>query len=247
MKMLIVFAADECKKLLLQAKIKIIIALSALSAVAVGLAGILVGNNTGIQMVAPGRFPVFVLELMTGFVMPVLAIFIGSELAGEFKDGSIKNLFALPVPKSIIYSGKIAASAAIIGICLLGMGISGTAVSGIINGAEAFGSFGGVVISYLGAFAFLVMVVIITSFFTLLTGSPGMAIIMNLFVWFGIGTASIFLTDIKSYLPMSFAHWYQPLVNGADPARALPPVLYMISYGIVFIAAGIMLFDRKEV
>ncbi|MHB8063728.1 MAG: ABC transporter permease subunit [Ruminiclostridium sp.] len=248
MNQLALFTANEYVKLFYRTKTKILIALSVLSAVTIGIGSFLINNNTGIQMVAPERFPMFVLELLTGFVMPVLTIFIGSELlSGEFKDGTIKNLFALPISKSIIYLGKIFAGAIEIGIYLLIIGASSVAVSGIINGAEAFGNLGGFFISYLGVFIFLVMILIITSFFTLLVGSPGMAIVMNLFIWFGVSVTGILLTNIKEYLPTSFVNWYQPLVNGVNLAMALPPLLYMISYCVIFIIAGMMIFERKEV
>jgi ABC-type transport system involved in multi-copper enzyme maturation permease subunit len=248
MNQLVLFTANEYVKLFYQTKTKILIALSVLSALAIGIGSFIINNNTGIQMVAPERFPMFVLELLTGFVMPVLTIFIGSELlSSEFKDGTIKNLFALPISKSIIYLGKIFAGAIEIGIYLLIIGVSSIIVSGVINGTEAFGNLGGLFISYLGAFIFLIMLLIITSFVTLLVGSPGMAIVMNLFIWFGIGVTGIFLTNIKEFLPTSFTKWYQPLVNGVNLAMALPPLLYMISYCVIFIVAGMVIFERKEV
>jgi ABC-type transport system involved in multi-copper enzyme maturation permease subunit len=168
-------------------------------------------------------------------------------LSSEFKDGTIKNLFALPISKSIIYLGKIFAGAIEIGIYLLTIGISSLTVSGIINGTEAFGNVGGFFVSYLGAFAFLVMILIITSFFTLLMGSPGMAIVLNLFIWFGFSTAGIFLIKVKDFLPTSFVSWYKPLISGVNLSMALPPLLYMISYCVIFLVVGLMLFERKEV
>ncbi len=248
MNTLVLFTANEYVKIFYQTKTKILIALSVLSALTIGIVSFLINNNTGVQMVAPQRFPMFVLELLTGFVMPVLTIFIGSELLpSEFKDGTIKNLFALPISKSIIYIGKIFAGAIEIGIYLLIIGISSVAVSGVINGTEAFGNLGGLFVSYLGAFAFLVMVLIITSFFTMLINSPGMAIVMNLFIWFGISVAGIFLTNVKEFLPTNFVNWYQPLVNGVNLPMALPPLMYMLSYCVIFIIAGMMIFERKEV
>lgn len=248
MNRLILFTANEYVKLFYQTKTKILLVLSVLSAVVIGIFSYLVNNNTGVQMVSPERFPVFVLELLTGFVMPVLAIFTTSELlSSEFKDGTIKNVFALPITKSIIYLGKIFAGAIEIGIYLLIIGVSSVAISGAINGTEAFGNLTGIFISYLGAFVFLLMVLIITSFFTLLINSPGMAIVMNLFIWFGIGIAEIFLSNVKGFLPTSFVNWYHPLLNGVNLAMALPPFLYMISYCVIFIIAGMIIFERKEV
>lgn len=248
MNQLVLFTANEYVKLFYQIKTKILIGLSVLSALTIGIVSFIFSRNTGVQMVAPEQFPVFVLELLTSFVMPVLTIFIGTELlSSEFKDGTIKNLFALPISKSIMYLGKIFAGSIEIGIYLLVIFVSSIAVSGAINGFEAFGNLGGLFISYLGAFLFLVMILIITSFFTLLIGSPGLAIVLNLFIWFGMGVTGILLTNIKQFLPTSFVNWYKPLVNGVNWAMALPPLLYMISYCVIFIIAGMMIFERKEV
>lgn len=248
MNSLVLFTKSEFIKLFYQAKTKILIALSIISVAAIGIFTFFISNNTGVQVVSPERFPVFVLELLIGFVMPVLTIFIGSELlANEFKDGTAKNLFALPVSKSIIYVGKVFAGAVVIGTYLLIIGGSSVAVSGVLNGTKAFGNLGGFLVSYLGAFVFLIMVLIITSFFTLLINSPGMAIVMNLFIWFGIGIGGMFLTNIKGFLPTSFVNWYQPLVSGGSLVMALVPLAYMISYCTIFIIAGMMIFERKEV
>ncbi len=248
MNRLVLFTKSEFIKLFYQAKTKVLIALSIISVVAIGIFTFLISNNTGVQVVSPERFPVFVLDLLIGFVMPVLTIFIGSELlANEFKDGTVKNLFALPVSKSIIYVGKVFAGAIVIGTYLFIIGASSVAVSGVLNGTEAFGDLGGFLVRYLGAFIFLIMVMIITSFFTLLINSPGMAIVMNLFIWLGIGFGGMFLTNVKGFLPTSFVNWYQPLVNGGNLVMALVPLAYMISYCTIFIIAGMMIFERKEV
>ncbi len=248
MSSLITFSIDEYKKLLYQTKTKVIIALSVLYAVAAGVGLFIAKSKTGVEMVAPGRLPVFILELITGFILPVLTIFIGSELfTAEFKDATIKNLFALPVTKSIIYLGKLIAGAAMVGTCLLTMGISGIIVNLATNGAEAITGIGGMLVSYLGAFIFLSTILVIVSFFTLITGSPNMAIIINLLIWFVTGVAGTFLSSVRQFLPTSFSDWYQPLVNGTGITMALPALLYMLSYCIIFGVTGLLIFEKKEV
>ena len=248
MKKLIMFSGNEYKKLFMQIRTKIILALFVLCALVVGLVSFLINRNTGVQMTAPGQLPVFVLNLLTGLVLPVLAIFIASELfAGEFKDGTIKNVFALPVSKSIIYVGKLLAGAAVMGTCLLGLGISSVVAGVAVNGFEAFGNIGGVLVSYLGAFIYLLVALVIAGFISLLTGSPSMAIVVNLLIWLGLGFAGTFIAAVKGFLPTNFESWYQPLMNGVNMTAALPPLLFMISYGVVFIVTGMMIFEKKEV
>ncbi len=248
MSSLITFSVDEYKKLLYQIKTKVIIALAVLYAVATGVGLFIAESNTGVEIVAPGRFPVFILELITGFALPVLTIFIGSELfAAEFKDATIKNLFALPVTKSIIYLGKLIAGAAMAGTCLLTLGISGLIVSLVIDGVVDFGGIGGMLVSYLGVFIFLSTILVIVSFFTLITGSPNMAIVINLLIWFVTGVAGTFLLSFRQFLPTSFSGWYQPLVNGTNITMALPALLYMLSYCIIFGVTGLLIFEKKEV
>ena len=248
MNKLTTFSADEYKKLLYQKKTKVIISLFAVYAIAIGIASLVIENNTGVKIVPPARFPVFILELLTGFILPVLTIYISSELfAAEFKDATIKNLFALPVTKSIIYLGKILAGMALTATCLLTLGISGLLVNIVINGTAAFAGIGSIFVSYFGAFIFLSTVLLIVSLFTLTTGSPNMAIAMNLLIWIVLGVAGTFLTSVRQFLPASFSGWYQPLVNGANLTTALPAFLYMLSYCIIFAVAGLIIFERKEV
>lgn len=248
MNKLITFSVDEYKKLLYQKKTKVIISLFVIYAMAIGIASLVIENNTGVKIVAPGRFSVFILELLTGFILPALTVYISSELyTAEFKDGTIKNLFALPVTKSIIYLGKILAGAALTATCLLALGISGLLVSIVINGTAAFAGIGSLFVSYFGAFIFLTAVLMIVSFFTLTTGSPNMAIAMNLLIWLVLGVAGTFLTSVRQFLPVSFSGWYQPLINGAGLTAALPAFLYMLSYCIIFAVAGLTIFERKEV
>lgn len=245
---LITFSVNEYKKLFQQTKTKITIALFALCSIAIGIGNLIIENNTGVKAVAAGRFSVFVLELLAGFILPVLTIFICSELfAAEFKDGTIKNLFALPVTKSIMYLGKMLAGAAMAGTCLLALEVSGIAVSAVINGPMAFESIIGILASYLGAFIYLVAVLSIICFFTLIAGSPSMSIAINLLIWFVSGIAGTFVTVVRQFLPTSFSGWYQPLISGTNMTMALPPLLYMLSYCIIFSVAGLLLFERKEV
>ena len=248
MNKLITFSVDEYKKLVYQKKTKVIISLFVLYSIIIGIAGLVIENSTGVKIVPPARFPVFILELLTGFILPVLTIYISSELfAAEFKDATIKNLFALPVTKSIIYLGKILAGMALTATCLLTLGISGLLVSIVINGTAAFASIGSIFVSYFGAFIFLSTVLMIVSLFTLTTGSPSMAIAMNLLIWIVLGVAGTFLASVRQFLPASFSGWYQPLVNGANLTTALPAFLYMLSYCIIFAVAGLIIFERKEV
>lgn len=248
MSSLITFSADEYKKLLYQTKTKVIIALSVLYAAAAGIALFITEFKTGVEMMVPGRFPVFVLEMITGFVLPVLIIFIGSELfAAEFKEATIKNLFALPVTKSIIYIGKLIAGAAFIGTCLLTLGVSGFIVDLIINGAGAFAGIGRMLVCYFGAFIFLSTVLVLVSFFTLITGSPNMSILVNLLIWIVTGVAGIFISSVRQFLPTSFSVWYQPLLNGNGISMALPALLYMLSYSIISGVTGLLIFEKKEV
>ena len=248
MNKLITFSVNEYKKLFMQTRTKIILALFVLCSLVVGLVSFFININTGVQMIVPGQFPVFVLNLLTRLVLPVLTIFIASELfIGEFKDGTIKNLFALPVSKSIIYLGKLLAGAAVIGTCLVALGVCSVAVSTVVNGFEAFGSIGGALISYMGAFVYIVVVLVIAGFISLLTGSPSTAVVVNLLIWLGLGFAGTFIAAVKGFLPTNFESWYQPLINGVNITAALPPLLFMISYCVMFAVTGIMLFERKEV
>ena len=248
MNKLITFSINEYKKLFMQTRTKVILALFVLCALVVGLVSYLINVNTGVQMVAPGQFPVFVLNLLTGLVLPVLTIFIASELfAGEFKDGTIKNLFALPVSKSIIYLGKLLAGAAVIGTCLAALGVSSVVAGTAVNGFAAFESIGGALVSYLGTFVYLLVALVIAGFISLLTGSPSTAIVVNLLIWLGLGFAGTFVTAVKGFLPTNFVSWYQPLINGVNIAAALPPLLFMISYCVVFVVTGMMIFEKKEV
>ena len=248
MNTLISFVVDELKKLFYQTKTKILFALSVLIVLAIGIGSFLINSNVGVQMVSPERFPIFVLEILTGFVLPILTIFIGSELlSSEFKDTTIKNLFALPVSKSIIYIGKVLSGAVEIGVYLFIIGISSMTVSVAMSGPQAFGNLGGFIVSYLGVFIYLIMILIIASFVSLLVSSSGLAIVTNLFVWFGIGAVAMFFSNIKQFLPTTFASWYKPVVNGVNMTLALPPILYMISYCVIFMIVGLNIFERKEV
>jgi Predicted membrane protein len=248
MERLLNFTIDEYKKLFSQAWTKVVMALSVAFVITVGLIGFYIDDNTRIHLVAPGEFPLLVLKLITGFVLPALAIFIASELlTSEFKDGTIKNLFALPVSKGIIYLGKMIAGVAALGTFLIAISVSSMVASTVINGFAAFGNMGGFIVSYIGIFIFLAMVLVITSLFSLFAGSPGMAIVMNLLLWLVLGTIGTLVPATERFLPTSFIGWYRPLISGANVIAVLYPLLFMLSYCVVFTVAGIMVFDKKEV
>lgn len=248
MSALLNFAKEEYKKTMLQNKIKIMIVFLIISSIAGGILYFFLKQNIGVEIVTAERYPVYILDILNSFILPLFVIVISSDLVtAELRDGTIKNMFALPINKSLIYAGKILSSVLIITMIVTIIGFICVLTSVIGYGMEVLGGIGAIVFSFLGTIAYLSLLLVISTFISLFIASPSTANFINILLWFGMRTVGVFFAPVQRFLPTSYINWYQPLINGDGLNAIIQPLMFMLSYFVIFLVLGILIFEKKDV
>lgn len=199
-----------------------------------------------------GFFTHFMLSLFFQLLLPVLALFFGSSVVNEELDNkTLVYLTTVPVPRRDVLLGKFAAAMAL-GALLVGAGFLLAFLAspfGRLGDAGAWGELG------LFLAAALLALFCYSALFTALGAFMRKSIIAGLFFAFG-------WESIVQYFPgvtqkFTIAHWVKsllPIPAGQNsflafqlqPSPPLPSVLVLLLAGLIFLAAAVLIFERKE-
>ncbi|MBC7960588.1 MAG: ABC transporter permease [Vallitaleaceae bacterium] len=245
---LMIITESEWVKIFAKAKSKVLLILLSIGVIGAGIFYYLLENRLGLTFMEGRQFPIWVLELFLKFVLPLfIMVIVADVFAGEFQDGTIKNVFALPASRTTLYVAKLLAVALFVGTMLgVILGLSLLCAT-LVTGFSVFTGTLSILIAYIGAFIVLGVLIVLSVVISLFVGSSSLSLVLNLLLWLGMGTFGAFVPVVSNYLPTSFTHWYEPLLSGGHIRVVLPMLLYMISYYIILVVLGLMKFQKKEV
>lgn len=206
-------------------------------------------NRFGILVVTASNFPVIILNLFTGFVLPLCILMVTVDLfSGEVQDRSMKLVIFRPISRFKIFLSKNLAVLLYIVFNLLIILLT-TLVCEALTGMG--GSYGGAVKS--GFTAFLVSILpqltlgIFAAFLCQFFRSSTAAIVTSLFILVAARIISLFFPLLSKVLFVNFFNWATLWMVGYNSGgRLLAMFMLMISYGLIFFASGFYLYDRKE-
>lgn len=192
--------------------------------------------------------PLTTLQLISGFILPLFIFALGSELIiSEFGDGTIKNLFSLPLSRAQLFFGKLAAGMCSIALILACVLVPTIIADLLMQGLPSLSQVGSLVIGTIGIFLFGGMILTLANTIAIWTKSAGNGMLIGVAAWIGMGPAAMFIQGIQRYLPNQLDHWYMPLIQGGDLLRVISPLCFMISYTVIFTVLGFYKFNTKEV
>lgn len=101
---------NESQKTLLKKKSVAIMALTALIPIVSVFVVSSLQNRTGVFVLGASGYPVWVLGLFTGYLLPLFIFMTAADIfAGEVADGSIKLVLVRPVTRFKVYMAKVVA------------------------------------------------------------------------------------------------------------------------------------------
>lgn len=239
---------SEWTKIISRSKSKVLLILLSFFVVGAGVVYYFLQNKLNVTLMEGTRFPTWTLDLLMGFLLPLfMMLLMGDTFAGEFQDGTIKNVFAAPASRGQLYASKLLA-AALYASLMLGV-VAGFSIicSLIVSGFSVFGGLGSVFLAYLGAWVILGLIIVMAGLVSLFVGSSSLSLVFNLLLWLGMSTVGTFVPSLHTYLPTSFLHWYEPLITHTNFKLLVPMLLYMLSYYIILTILGALKFQKKEV
>lgn len=168
---------------------------------------------------------------------------IADSVAGESQNGTMTNVYALPVSRQTMYLSKIVASlyyvAIVVGI-ILGM----TLLIGIITtGFSIFLSMGLILATYLKAIAALGLVIVGVGYLALWMKSSSMTLVTSMLLFVAMHTLGLFLGRLDQALPTTVIGSFDKIFS----QNHISLLVYMVSYYIILIIIGIFKFQKKEV
>ncbi len=197
MKELLTLSHSEFEKIIGKRKSKILIIF--LGIILLGMGGLYfyVENTLNLTSMSGSNFSVWTLGLLMGFILPFFAaMIIADSVAGESQNGTMTNVYALPVSRQTMYLSKIVASlyyvAIVVGI-ILGM----TLLIGIITtGFSIFLSMGLILATYLKAIAALGLVIVGVGYLALWMKSSSMTLVTSMLLFVAMHTLGLFFRKV---------------------------------------------------
>ena len=242
------YIQDELQKQFAKRQLKLLMGLALL----IGIGSSWVKYNLLLQsnsaLLQASVLPLTTLQLLSGFILPLFIFALGSELIiSEFADGTIKNLFSLPLSRAQLFFGKLAAGMCSIAIILACVILPTMIADVFMQGLPSVSQVGSLLIGTLGILLFGGMILTLANTIAIWTKSAGNGMLIGVAAWIGMGPAAMFIQGIQRFLPNQFDHWYMPLIQGGDFLRVIAPLCFMLAYTVIFTVLGLYKFNTKEV
>ncbi|XID92623.1 ABC transporter permease [Paenibacillaceae bacterium WGS1546] len=239
---------NEWTKLVYRKKTWFFLAATLLLPVGGGLLLANAQNGLGIGAVTSGDYPITLLGLLTGYVLP-LFVFMGAAdaFSGETGAQTLKIALARPISRFKIYVSKQIALALAIAAYLL-LALTGAAIaSSFLGGGLTAGAIADWLIAYGAAFvplaALSAAAVFLAQFFS--GGSGAMAVCLLLYAAARAG--SLFLPQAAAYSPTAYMNWHALWLGGSAANDQIAGVfMFLAACSILFFTAGFYFFDKKE-
>lgn len=242
---------NELTKLFSRKKTFVLLGFTAAVPMIAAAAAAFFQGGLGIAPLRGEDFPVYMLGLLIKLLLPLFIFMAAADIfAGELKDQSIKSIMLRPIERYKIYFSKLACIGVLI-LMLLGVLFVSSLISGLFVGISSSNSFAASAVTgllqYLAAFLPLLLLGMMSSFISLLTKGSSSALVMSLLVFIVLSAVSVVLPSVSKLLPTSYTGWYMLFSSvQLSAAGILNTFMFIISYSIIFLTSGYLLFDRKE-
>ncbi|MBN2222201.1 MAG: ABC transporter permease [Vallitaleaceae bacterium] len=228
----------EAQKLLKKRSSKVLIGFYLFAVFALILFYILAEITFGFNLYTGGQFVNASLANMMNFMLPLTALYLGAgSMNLDFRSGTIKNMYLLPVSREAIYIGKILSVQGILGSLLLLQWFIATLTAWIVEGSLNL-SIG----NYFGAFFIVLLINMLAMSLSLFLKNVGLVILLAYGAYIGITLISFYLPAMKVISPAYVIGNYGKLFS----LGAIPLLLTVLAYYIISFVTGLLLFEKKD-
>lgn len=236
---LMYLTGEELRKLFHGGKLKALLAISFLA----GLLFVLFAGYAGLEKDVPRN----ALELLLPVLLPLLMAALGSELmAGEFKDGTIKNALKLPVSRENLFMGKMFAGWIAGALIVMGLFVPAFLGGLWLDGMPGLSELGIIAGEAAGAIVFCGLLVVLSNAVALWTGGGGASLVLCVAFWMAMNVIGLLEPELGRWFVTGYADWAQPLLRGSNPGTTISMLLIIAAYYIMGTIFGLWAFLRKE-
>jgi ABC-type transport system involved in multi-copper enzyme maturation permease subunit len=233
----------ECLKLFKRKSTKVLVILYSILVLCLS-AGYLFGERQlGLNIFSEGQFIGGVLTFAMSFILPFIALYVSStSFALDFSQGTIKNMFLLPIRKDEIYSAKLMAAQTLMGLLLMIQFIFSIFLGVLLDGGFGITMLFSYGLQYIGAFIILGLLILLSAFLSLLVSSTGLALLLSYLSLMAMNVISIYLPQFRLIsLPVIIKH-YGTLMTRLNPSQ----LLSVVAYYIILFMVGYLIFEKKD-
>lgn len=206
-------------------------------------------DRLGIFAVTTANFPLWVLGLFTNFLLPLFIFAWAAEsFAGELGENTLKLTLTRPISRFKVFLSKTVSLGIFIAIDLAVVLCVALAAGLFLHGgAHRPADFLQAVAVYIVAIIPMLSLSILAVFLAQFFKSSSSALTACILVYVA-GRAIPFISPaVGRLVPFSYLNWHILwLGNSVGAGRLLYVFMILLSYGIIFFAAGFYLFDKKE-
>ncbi|MCH4889254.1 hypothetical protein EZV73_16780 [Acidaminobacter sp. JC074] len=228
----------EFKKLLNKKSTKTLLIIYGL--LFLGLMGIYAYGEAGLglSIYNSGQFTLSSLNAMMTFVLPFIVLYMtASTFVSEFKKGTIKNLYLLPVQKHEIYISKLLSVQSLVGILLIVQMVLSLIAGGLLDG---IGLSLATITGYIGAFILLGLINVLSSLLSMFLNTSGMVVLVTYIAFMVLNVVGIMVPSLQTISISHMMGQYQMIFS------SFSLLLSVIAYYILLSVVGYQLFDKKE-
>lgn len=239
---------NESYKIFSKKKYLILTIISIVISIGITLLNSLANKSLGASIINNSSVSITVLNFMSTMIIPLFVIMITCDLfSGEISNNSIVMTLVRPISRSKLYLSKLTAVAfstliflVITLIVSLFLSIPGGNINNIIRDIP----------NYLGSYlAFLlpmILVAIVAAFVSQLTKSGSMTVVVMILASFIITSLTIFFPGFAHLFPGNLLSLHEHFYNQYNLSNVINQFLSVISYGIIFMFAGMYIFEKRD-
>lgn len=247
MEMLKAVYTNEIFKISKKKKITVALIFSALSVIVLAIVVYSLNNFAGIRVTGSSEFSIMVLTILSYSIFPLFTTFICIDMfAGEFADHTIKFTLTGPASRIKVFLGKIFTVATFIIGNLVFVMVLSVVASLFIN--KNIPNLFKIIISYIMAFMPIFIFSLVVILISNITKGTTSAFMLSIFIFLTFNGLGFAFPQIKSFLFTSTFDWYRLILgNYINFSKILRIFLILLGYGIMLIAAGYYLFEKKDI
>ncbi len=240
---------NEVQKIFLRKKYVVFLVITALIPIAAAFSFNLLQSKLAIFAVNSASFPILILGLFTGLVLPLYIFSAASDIfSGEIGEKTLKIVLTRPITRFNVFLSKNFSIGIFIIINLGVAFIISVAAGWFLEGAPDMAA--GLLLNLLAYLTALipmfflgVTAVFVAQFFK----SSGGALVTCIFVYVAAKIVPFLSSTLARVNPFGYTDWYMMwLGSSVTTGKLLNVFLLLLSYSIILFAVGFYLFDKRD-
>lgn len=230
---------NEFVKLMIRKKYQVLILLTFLLSIGINMLTTLGNVSTNSSLV--------VLSAITRFILPLMIAMAAADLfTAEQENGSIKLILTRPISRIKIFSSKILAIF-IYSIASLLIGYLSSIIYSILLNFEGLANMWEITLSYAVSIVPIFTIILFSAVISQLCKNSSSTVMMSVFSYMAIVVIGIIFPNISPMLFTSYTGWYKLFIGASMPlANIFNILILLIGYILIFFAAGLISFEKKE-